>query len=56
MKNQNVQKLLARLKFREKDRMTDRIKTICPPIFDLGGIKMFREGHKTTHKRTKIEM
>ena len=20
-------------------RMTDRTKTICPPIFDLGGIK-----------------
>ena len=20
--------------------MTDRTKTICPPIFDLGGIKM----------------
>ena len=20
------------------DRMTDRTKTICPPIFDLGGI------------------
>ena len=40
-----VQKLtlLARLKFQrewQNDRMTDRTKTICPPIFDLGGIKM----------------
>ena len=24
----------------QNDRMTDRTKTICPPIFDLGGIKM----------------
>ena len=23
----------------QNDRMTDRTKTICPPIFDLGGIK-----------------
>ena len=23
----------------KNDRMTDRTKTICPPIFDLGGIK-----------------
>ena len=22
----------------QNDRMTDRTKTICPPIFDLGGI------------------
>ena len=37
-----VQKLLARLKFQrggKNDRMTDRTKTICPPIFDLGDIK-----------------
>ena len=24
----------------QNDRMTDRTKTICPPIFDLGGIKI----------------
>ena len=24
----------------QNDRMTDRAKTICPPIFDLGGIKI----------------
>ena len=24
------------------DRMTDRTKTICPQIFDLGGIKRFK--------------
>ena len=38
-----VQKLLARLKFQrgQNYRMTDRTKTICPPIFDLGGIKTF---------------
>ena len=38
----SVQKLLARLKFQrggQHDRMTDRTKTICPTIFDLGGIK-----------------
>ena len=46
-----VQKLLARLKFQrggqnarmtelQNDKMTDRIKTICPPIFDLRGIKI----------------
>ena len=23
--------------------MTDRTKTICPPIFDLGGIKKFEK-------------
>ena len=23
----------------QNDRMTDRTKTICPPIFNLGGIK-----------------
>ena len=23
----------------QTDRMTDRTKKICPPIFDLGGIK-----------------
>ena len=37
-----VQKLLAMLKFQrggQNDWMTDRTKTICPPIFDLGGIK-----------------
>ena len=37
-----VQKLLARLKFRrewQNDGMTEWQKTICPPIFDLGGIK-----------------
>ena len=37
-----VQKLLARLKFSNDDRMndeiTDRTKTLCPPIFNLGGI------------------
>ena len=26
----------------QNDRMTDRTKTICPPIFDLGGIKMLK--------------
>ena len=26
------------LNFKEEDRMTDRTKTICPPIFDLRGI------------------
>ena len=25
----------------QNDRMTDRTKTICPPIFDLGGIKIY---------------
>ena len=38
-----VQKLLARLKFQregQNDRMTDRAKTICSTIFDLGGIKI----------------
>ena len=37
-----VEKLLARLKFQTElwnYRMTDRTKTICPPIFDLWGIK-----------------
>ena len=37
-----VQKLLARIKFQrggQNDRMTDRTKTICSPIFDLRGIK-----------------
>ena len=37
-----VQKLLARLKFQREwqhDGMTDTTKTMCPPIFDLGGIK-----------------
>ena len=24
----------------QNDRMTDRTKTICPSIFDLGGIKI----------------
>jgi hypothetical protein len=27
-------------KVKVSDRMTDRTKTICPPIFDLGGIKI----------------
>ena len=38
-----VLKLVARLKFQrggQNDRMTDRTKTICPQIFDLGGIKI----------------
>ena len=45
-----VKKLLTRLKFHFKeedrmpelqnDKMTDRIKIVCPPIFDLGGIKI----------------
>ena len=26
----------------QNDRMTDRTKTICPPIFDLGGIKILQ--------------
>ena len=37
-----VQKLLAKLKFHrggQNDRMTNRTKTICPPTFNLGGIK-----------------
>ena len=34
-----VQKIWRRLKSRQTDRRTDRPKTICPPIFDLGGIK-----------------
>ena len=29
-----------RITERQNDRMTDRTKTICPPIFDLGGIKI----------------
>jgi hypothetical protein len=29
-------------KVKVSDRMTDRTKTICPPIFDLGGIKMLQ--------------
>ena len=48
-----VQKLLAWLKIQRggqndrmteshNDRMTDRTKTICPAIFDLGGIKRFK--------------
>ena len=56
-----VQKLLARLKFQrggqnyrmpelQNDRMTDRTKTICPPIFDLGGIKMGYYWRKTQRK------
>ena len=39
-----VQKLLARLKFQrewQNDRMTERTKTICPPIFKLVGIKNY---------------
>ena len=46
-----VQNLLARLKIQrgglnyritelKNNRMTDRTKTIYPPIFDLGGIKI----------------
>jgi hypothetical protein len=27
-------------KVKVSDRMTDRTKTICPPIFDLRGIKI----------------
>ena len=27
-------------KVKVSERMTDRTKTICPPIFDLGGIKI----------------
>ena len=37
-----VQILLERLKFQtvlKNDRMTDKTKTICPPIFDIGGTK-----------------
>jgi hypothetical protein len=26
-------------KVKVSDRMTDRTKTICPPIFDFGGMK-----------------
>ena len=29
----------------QNDRMTDRTKTICPPIFDLGGIKIINAIH-----------
>jgi hypothetical protein len=29
-----------RMTERQNDRMTDRTKTICPQIFDVGGIKM----------------
>jgi hypothetical protein len=35
-------KVIAKLKgfgIGQKDKMTDRTKTICPPIFDLQGIK-----------------
>ena len=38
-------KVISKVKVSERmtewqnDRMTDRTKTICPPIFDLGGIK-----------------
>ena len=38
-----IQKYLARYKFqrgRQNYRMTDRTKTICPQIFDLGGKKI----------------
>ena len=42
-----VQKLLPMLKFdtnkptnQQTNKQTDRAKTICPPITDLGGIKM----------------
>ena len=36
-----VQKLLAKFERGGKNyRMTDRTKTICPPIFGLGGIKI----------------
>ena len=38
-----IQKLLARLKFQrggQNVRMTNRTKTICPSIFDLGGMKI----------------
>ena len=38
-------KVISKVKVSERrtelqnDRMTERTKTICPPIFDLGGIK-----------------
>jgi hypothetical protein len=37
----NHSKVIGKVKV--SDRMTDTTKTICPPIFDLGGIKMGRE-------------
>ena len=58
-----VQKLLGRLKFQrggqndritewQNDRMTDRTKTICPPIFDLGGIKNITEAANAATEKT----
>jgi hypothetical protein len=36
-----------------KDRMTDRIKTICTPIFDLGGIKNKQTKQNKKKKKRK---
>ena len=33
----------------QNDRMTDRTKTICPPVFDLGGI-ITKETHSFIYK------
>ena len=33
-------------------RMTDRTKTICPPIFDLGGIKNLKSNCKAQESKS----
>ena len=35
-------------------RMTDRTKTICPPIFDLGGIKKSKDMAKPEKSKNQV--
>ena len=51
-------KVISKVKVSERrtewqnDRMTDRTKTICPPIFDLGGIKTVIKGKNNEWRNT----
>ena len=40
----------------QNDRMTDRTKTICPAIFDLGGIKIMVPTESSYHKEYSYEI